>query len=431
MNCFGEKDALLAAAACVIIFEESERKSRKRRFWVRHSLQARSIYSGTHLLEDLKKDDCAPLNWGLEYKGSFKNFCRMSSSDFEHLINLIGPKIQKSDTRFRDAVPVVERLAITLRFLATGDSYQSLMYLFKVSKQLISLIVPEVCDALIECLQENVKLPTTAEEWQGIATDFYRQWNFPNCLGSMDGKHVMLQAPFGSGTEYFNYKGFFSIVLFGVVDANYCFIFVNAGCQGRISDGGVFANTTLKSLIAKNDLNLPEASPLPGRSNPVPYAFIGDDAFTLQPHLLKPYAGLHDRGSGERIFNYRISRARRIVENAFGIISSVFRVLRKPMLIEPNKATKVVLACVHLHNFLKRSSTSKNIYTPPGTFDTEDFESGTMISGQWRVDQTNMTSLFPLRKVPRKASASAYEIRDEFRDFFLTSQGKVAWQDKY
>nr|CAI5821032.1 unnamed protein product [Callosobruchus analis] len=53
----------------------------------------------------------------------------MSSSDFEHLIILIGPKIQKSDTRFRDAVPVpvVERLAITLRFLATGDSYQSIV----------------------------------------------------------------------------------------------------------------------------------------------------------------------------------------------------------------------------------------------------------------------------------------------------------------
>nr|CAI5825676.1 unnamed protein product [Callosobruchus analis] len=160
------------------------------------------------------------------------------------------------------------------------------MYLFK---QLISLIAPEVCDALTQCLQENVKLPTTVEKFQDIAKDFYQQWHFLNCLGSMDGKHLMLQAPIGSGTEYFNYKSFFSIVLFGVVDANYCFIFVNAGCQGRISDGGVFANTTLKSLIAENALSLPEACPFPGRSISVPYRFHRGD------------------GSGERIFNYRVT----------------------------------------------------------------------------------------------------------------------------
>lgn len=78
----------------------------------------------------------------------------MSSEDFEKLINLVGHRIAKKDTNYREAIPVRERLAITLRFLATGDSYHSLMYLFKVSKQSISIIVPDVCDALIEVLKE-------------------------------------------------------------------------------------------------------------------------------------------------------------------------------------------------------------------------------------------------------------------------------------
>ncbi|CAI6352169.1 unnamed protein product [Macrosiphum euphorbiae] len=82
----------------------------------------------------------------------------MSSQDFETLINMVGPKIQKSDTRFRKAIPVKERLAVTLRFLATGDSYTSLQYLFGMSKQIISLIIPEVCEALIEGLQDNIKV---------------------------------------------------------------------------------------------------------------------------------------------------------------------------------------------------------------------------------------------------------------------------------
>lgn len=84
----------------------------------------------------------------------------MSSTDFENLINLIGAKICKQNTNYRDAISVKDRLAITLRFLATGDSYQSLMYLCKVSTSSISRIVPEVCSALCEVLQDYIKVIT-------------------------------------------------------------------------------------------------------------------------------------------------------------------------------------------------------------------------------------------------------------------------------
>jgi hypothetical protein len=94
----------------------------------------------------------------MEDSNGFKNFCRISASDFEYLLTVIGPKISKRDTNCRSAVPVRDRLAITLRFLATGDSYTSLMYLFKVSKQLISAIVSEVCAALITELQEYIQV---------------------------------------------------------------------------------------------------------------------------------------------------------------------------------------------------------------------------------------------------------------------------------
>ncbi|KDR07180.1 hypothetical protein L798_03447 [Zootermopsis nevadensis] len=82
-----------------------------------------------------------------------KNFTRMSLSDFEHITSLIEPKVKKIYTRFREAITVRERLVITLRFLATGDSYRSLQYLFRVSKQSISRIVTEVCDAIVEALK--------------------------------------------------------------------------------------------------------------------------------------------------------------------------------------------------------------------------------------------------------------------------------------
>uniref|UniRef100_A0A6P7FE40 Putative nuclease HARBI1 n=1 Tax=Diabrotica virgifera virgifera TaxID=50390 RepID=A0A6P7FE40_DIAVI len=174
------------------------------------------------------------------YNAGFRNFFRMTTTDFQTLLDLIGPVISRKDTSFRAAIPASERLAVTLRFFASGDSYHSLMYTFKISKQTISKCVAEVCKALIDALQDYVKMTKTNESWYFIAKQFNDKWNFPNCVGAMDGKHISIQAPINSGTDFFNYKSFFSIVLFAVVDANYNFIYANVGCQGRISDGGVF-----------------------------------------------------------------------------------------------------------------------------------------------------------------------------------------------
>lgn len=92
--------------------------------------------------------------------GRFENFCRMSRADFECLLSRIGPFIAKRDTNMRESIPIQERLAVTLRFFATGDSYASLSYLFKFSKQTVSRCVDEVCQAIIQELQEEVKVPT-------------------------------------------------------------------------------------------------------------------------------------------------------------------------------------------------------------------------------------------------------------------------------
>lgn len=93
-----------------------------------------------------------------EPSGKFENFCRMSAEDFEYLLIKIGPKIQKQDTNMRPAIPVKDRLAVTLRFLASGDSFTSLGYLFKISHQFISRNIPIVCQALVEALKEEIRV---------------------------------------------------------------------------------------------------------------------------------------------------------------------------------------------------------------------------------------------------------------------------------
>jgi len=162
-------------------------------------------------------------------------------------------------------------------------------------------------------------MPLTPDEWMKIAKEFEETWNFPHCIGAVDGKHVTLQAPINSGSDFYNCKSQFSIVLMAVANADYNFIFVDICCQGRISDGGVFKNCELYKKMEKGNLNLPEPSALVERETKVPYVLLGDAAFPLSEHIMKPYSGIHASGSPKRIFNYRLSRARRVVENAFGI----------------------------------------------------------------------------------------------------------------
>lgn len=424
-----DEDEVIAFSAATIMFLSSVlllQHRRRRRYWVRPSLLARRRYSTTDLMKDLILDDEDALN--LEYRSGagFRNFFRVSSSTFEQILNMIAPRISRRDTHLRKAIAPHERLAVTLRFLATGDSYHSLQYTFKISKQLISQAVPEVCEAIIEELKDYIKMPQDEFAWREVAKTFDK-WNFPNCVGAMDGKHVHVQAPIHMGTEYYNYKNFHSIVLFAVVDGDYNFVYASAGCQGRLSDGGVFNGEYFRKCLDDNTMHLPSPVNLPGRTTETPFVFVADDAFPLSTHIMKPFSGSYDKASKERIFNYRLSRARRLSENVFGIISFIFRVLRKPMLLEPKIATRVVLAIIYLHNFL-RKSTSQKIYNPSGSFDQEYSDTGDVCDGVWRKDKSTVTGITPFQKVARRSKSDAGAIRNEFAEYFISKEGAVPFQ---
>lgn len=193
----------------------------------------------------------------------------------------------------------------------------------------------------------------TEQEWVHIAGSFLEQWNLPNCVGGIDGKHIHIQAPPNSVSNYFNYKKSFSIVLFGACDANYIFTLVHVGEMGSNSDAAIFADSLLGQQLQEGELNWPQGTaPLPGSNIRTPCFFVGDDAFPLSTNLVKPYSG-HFLNEEKRIFNYRISRARRVIENAFGILATRFRIFRKPIAFLPKTVDNVILAAVCLHNFLK------------------------------------------------------------------------------
>ena len=208
----------------------------------------------------------------------------------------------------------------------------------------------------------------------------------PLCRG--DWWRTYLSIPAHSGSYYYNYKGTFSIVLLAVVDANYRFRVVYIGCNGRISDGGVLKNSAFGTALENCQLDLPEPKALPGRTQEVPYSIVGDDAFPLGQNMMKPYAR-RNLSVPARVFNYRLSRARRISENAFGILANRYRVLLSRMLLSPEKANIITLAVCSLHNYLsskKQNCTARPEVTTRTIPRPTDYNGGSgAMSGNWTV----------------------------------------------
>lgn len=218
------------------------------------------------------------------------------------------------------------------------------------------------------------------------------------------GKHVTINHPREHGSLYFNYQKTHSIVLMAITDADYKFVYVDVGCNGRMSDGGVWKRSDLGVALETGTVELPEQRNLPLSETPCKYFFVADDAFSLKEYIMKPYSG---RGLGEEegICNYRISRGRRVVENSFGILCKRFPIFYKPLPVKPEKATHVVLAAVALHNFLQTTS-SRNSYGSSQNFGY-DYAS--------HVSQT----FLPMEVTPGgRSSDKAKRMRDSLSEYF-------------
>ena len=264
----------------------------------------------------------------IEDTSGFKEMMRMSKEDFIYVLEQIEQDITPTQVIGGHAVICPKaRLALTIRFLATGETYRSLSFQFRISRAAISYIISQVSRAIYRHLGgAYLKVPSTCEEWLAVSKKFEERWNYPNCVGAIDGKHIVIQPPAQCGSLYYNYKHSHSIVLLLVAGADYECIYVDVGTNGRVSDGGVWNKCSLAQKMNDNSLCLPPPKCLP-LGKEVPYVLIGDDAFALKPNFMKPYAqaGLTDAG---RIYNYRHSRAHRISENVFGILANLWRLIQ-------------------------------------------------------------------------------------------------------
>lgn len=279
---------------------EQRQRKKARRLWYREwlgPLRRKQFGIYDQLMVELRREDPA----------SFRNFMRMPPDMFDEILLKITPRITKQHTWYRPPLEPGMKLAITLRHLASGARYMDMRYAWRIPHNTISKIVREVnitlyffyytfmkkqfllyyviflilcfqvCSAIINVyLNELMALPTTADEWKTIADGFQRKWNFPHCLGAIDGKHVAIKCPPNSGSTYFNYKKFFSVILMAIVDSDYKIIWADIGGRGAASDAQIWNASDIKGAIDAGEIALPVAAPLPNDTQPVPWWFVGE-----------------------------------------------------------------------------------------------------------------------------------------------------------
>ncbi|KAK4876884.1 hypothetical protein RN001_009390 [Aquatica leii] len=261
-------------ASVAIILACATKHTVKRKRWVKNWLKKRVEYSHLVLLKEILEADAA----------DYKNYFRMSATTFNKLLSMVKPFIQRQNSNTRECITAEERLAVTLRYLATGRYFEDLKFSAIISPSAISKAVIETCEVLVYVLQDYIKT--------NIAHGFENIYNFYNTVGALDGKHIAIKKPVCFGLMYYNYKGFYSIVLLALVNANKEFIMIDAGMNGKVSDGGVFFYSKLGSLIENEAFNqlLPQSSTLPNTDELFPYIVIADEAFALHKHVMKPYS---------------------------------------------------------------------------------------------------------------------------------------------
>ncbi|XP_072142952.1 putative nuclease HARBI1 [Dermacentor andersoni] len=357
-----------------------------------------------HLVQELRHSDP-------EYH--FKYF-RMTKASLDKLLSLVYHGLVHPPTHRRPISPA-GRLAVTSRFLATGGSMEDIASSYRMHASTVASTLKETLPAIWDCLRPLVLARPSTQRWRDIAEEYHDKRDFPNTVGSIDGKHFAIKCPNKSGSDFYNYKGFYSPIMLAIADANYRFLTVDIGAQGRYSDASFFKRSPLQAVFEEGALGLPSSIPK------WPPCLVEDAAFPLRTYLMRPYPGrkLDDR---KKVFNYRLLKARRCVENAFDILVSRWRVFLGTAEGAPELLNNMIQAAVRLHNFLMADAA----YCPGEYSDTLCDE--TVHGGEWchTVNEIG-TKTVPSNNRPTSA---AMAMRDELADYFMSAEGSLPWQLK-
>ena len=276
-----------------------------------------------------------------------ENF-RMSKETFKYICCRLKPALERMDTNYRRSVPLEKRVALALWKLATNSEYRSIGHLFGVGLSTACDCVKEFCSSVEEILYPEVIQMPDAEKFKEMSLYFEERWGVPQCVGAIDGSHIPIMAPQEHPTEYYNRKGWYSMTLQAIVDGKGLFWNIYTGQPGSLHDARVLRLSAVWELAERAKVFSQQYESISGQD--VGNYIIGDAAYPLTSWLMKPFPDTGALTHEQEVFNCKISRARVVVEYAFGRLKGRWGCLQKRNDCCLERVRSMVVTCCVLHN---------------------------------------------------------------------------------
>ncbi|BFF97804.1 uncharacterized protein DMAD_06137 [Drosophila madeirensis] len=318
--------------------------TRRRLEWTKEWLRKNQaeFLSKENLLNELqsRKDECYHLNY----------FLAITESQFRYLVQKLEPIIsQYAPQRKKKSFSAEERLAITLKYLATGEVHSCRNYCFRASKFVINEMIANICLGFYEHLKDQyVTLPKTDEQWRSAATDMERKHSLPQCVGNLFMRSIQLQSNVASSATNGDDRKRATVIFTGIVDAdnNFQYAKVERAANSRPND--IYNQTTAVELI-EHKMHALEAQSKHRNG----YYFAGDSVLPATSYLVTTRNWPRDRAVLDAL-----EQVNAHADQTMRILCNMFPILAQPLRVSDKHISEVVLGCVALYNFLRKSDDS-------------------------------------------------------------------------
>ncbi|XP_077531229.1 uncharacterized protein LOC144143334 [Haemaphysalis longicornis] len=333
----------------------------------------------------------------------FKEAFRVIPVTFRYLVESCRSSLERQTTVMKDPISVEKRVAVGLYRLCSTAEDRTIAHLFGIGRSTVNVLFREFCAVVITILEDDWVGMVPPDGMAAHMREFHAVTGFPKAVGALDGCHFPVSPPKESATDYYNYKGWYSMILLALVDHRYRFRYVNVGSPGGCHDAGVYGASNLCRTVGSEDFSSPVA--LMGGTE-VPPIILCDEAFPLGAHLQKPYAHAAS-DSKEATYNYNLSKTKRIVENAFGRLKARFRFIMKRMECRLAHSKQAIKAACILHNVCESLKDS--------------------VEQRWESEARALDALYaqPTRTT-QAASQRGHQVRDALANYFWRQAGHTA-----